>query len=101
MPFTKFFDRINALKGIIKAVGDLCFLAYRPMKLEWDKERRWTTAHNQYKRVFKKSNKQAAKELAWWVHFVLNVIPYEVEKRDENGDVFEDDAVDYYLEKKK
>lgn len=91
MPFTNPEDRIRALKGLIGAVGDLCFVEYKPMKEEWDKTRRWTTAHNQYKRVFGiRTDGQAAKELAWWVHFVLNVIPYEIEKRAENGDVGEE-----------
>lgn len=87
MPFTEWESRIMALQGITKAVGDKCFLAYRPLKLDWDKEPRWTTAHNQFKTMFNLSDDEAAKQLAWWVHFVLNVIPYEIKKRDQNGDV--------------
>jgi len=89
MPFTKILDRINALKGIIKAVGDLCFLHYLPMKRVWNKSRRWTTAHNTYRDLYGLTDDQAAKDLAWQVHFVLNVIPYEIEKRAENGDVLD------------
>lgn len=88
MPFTKMVDRINALMGVIKSVGDLCFLAYRLLKIEWDNNKRWTTAHNQYKRLYNLSDEQAAKELAWWVFFVLHVIPYELDRRQENGDVY-------------
>jgi len=88
MPFTKQSDRVSALRGVISKVGDLCFLEYRSLKQEWDQERRWTIAHAQYTKVFNVGNdKQAAKELAWWVHFVLNIIPYELEKREEHGDV--------------
>ncbi len=87
MPFTKLINRVSALQGVIGAVGDLCFLAYKPLKEAWNKERRWTTAHNQYREVFNKTDEQAAKELAWLVHFVLNVIPYEIEMREKNGDV--------------
>jgi hypothetical protein len=87
MPFTKVEDREKALKGIIEAVGDMCFLEYKPLKEGWDKLPRWTTAHEQYQRLFNLTDERAAKELAWWVHFVLNVIPYEVKKREENGDI--------------
>jgi len=87
MPFIPRSDRHKVLKGIIETFGDMCFLEYKPLKEKWSVKPRWTTAHCQYAKIFKKTDKQAAKELAWWVHFVLNVIPYEIEKREENGDV--------------
>ncbi len=87
MPFTKVEDRLNAIKGTIRAVGDRCFLAYLRLVQEWRQERRWTTAHNQYKDVFGKTDEQAARELAYLVHFIKNVMEYEAEKEKENGTI--------------
>lgn len=69
------------------APGDLCYLAYRKLVREWWDKRRWTTAHEQYRDMFGLNNEEAAKQLAWQVHFFFNVMRYETEKREENGDV--------------
>ncbi len=55
--------------------------------MDWRHERRWTTAHNQYKDIFGKTDEQAARELAYLVHFVKNVMPYEDEKERDNGKI--------------
>lgn len=70
--------------------GDRCYIWYRWMIDEWKKERRWTTADNIYKTVKRPETvgeEQRAKELAWQVFFVLQVMPYEEEKMEENGDI--------------
>lgn len=70
--------------------GDRCYRWYRWMTDEWKKERRWTTADTIYAAVMHKDEslaEQRAKELAWQVFFVLQVMEYELEKMEENGDI--------------
>ena len=79
--------------GTVVEHGDRCYNFYAPMVEAWKLEPRWTTAHNIYKRM--KQEKQwlyefddeAAYELAWQVFFQLHVMPYELEKRNLNGDI--------------
>jgi len=72
-------------------VGDCCYEFYKPMVDRWKSNPRWTTAHEIYKDMICSINEswdlQAAKELAWQVFFQLYVMPYELKKREENGDV--------------
>lgn len=70
--------------------GDLCYIWYRWMKDEWNKERRWFTAASIYTMVMHSDEslqEQRAKELAWQVFFNIEVMKYELEKRAENGDI--------------
>jgi hypothetical protein len=80
--------------------GDICYTFYRDMVIRWKKQPRWTTAHNIYKEMtdilrqshvsdlFRKDCDQcAAYKLAWQVFFQLYVMPYELEKRQQNGDI--------------
>jgi hypothetical protein len=53
----------------------------------WRKERRWTTAHNVTKETFDLDDEKAAKLLAWIVFIGLEVLPYEMEQRQKNGDI--------------
>jgi hypothetical protein len=86
-------------------VGDLCYLYYKDMVTKWKKEPRWTTAHRIYEDMkhigpllrprqtaaeWEQSsprNYKTAYELAWQVFFQLYVMPYELKKREENGDI--------------
>jgi hypothetical protein len=74
-------------------VGDLCYVHYSKMVAQWKANPRWTTAHEIYKNLFPESDaivvadEQVAKELAWQVFFQLHVMPYELKKRAENGDI--------------
>lgn len=74
--------------------GDRCYVYYKKMVDQWRESPRWTTAHTIYKSNFMPVAKEdsfidnyVARSLAWQVFFQLHVIPYEEQKRKENGDV--------------
>ena len=76
--------------------GDRCHGYYLKMIVEWQENPRWTTADTIYKWVKEpeysgtmkqNTSNQRAKELAWQVFFQLRVMPYELQKLTENGDV--------------
>lgn len=69
--------------------GDRCFLAYKHMMEEWNKERCWTTADRLMEEVFTKSDPDMfrAAFLAYLVFFIKHVMKYEEEKIQENGDI--------------
>ncbi len=93
MPFTTKEDRSITDAIGPQAYGDRCFLAYREMVRRWRKSRRWTTAHEIYLDLMAKrrdtpvGDDLAAAELAWQVFFVMEVLPYEEDKKELNGDV--------------
>lgn len=87
MPFVTAEHR---LKPDLNIAGDRCFVFYQEMMAQWNKEPRWTTADEIYAFVQDQHINpamQRAKELAWQVFFNLVVMPYEVEKREANGDI--------------
>lgn len=93
MPFTtKEARQITDAIGP-QVAGDRCFLAYREMLRQWRKSPRWTTAHEIYRVVLESGsldqniNDRTAQLLAWQVFFQLHVIPYELQKRIDNGEV--------------
>lgn len=70
--------------------GDLCYHYYRAMVRDWKLTPRWTTAHHIYQNVLSHNftvEDAAAIQLAYKVFFNLYVMPYELKKRAENGDV--------------
>ena len=73
--------------------GDLCYIFYLPMVEQWKKQPSWTTAHNIYKNFVSEfdflpsEDERIAARLAWEVFFQLHVMPYELKKREENGDI--------------
>lgn len=73
--------------------GDKCYIHYREMLRLWKASPRWTTAHEIYKRILADMDPRAdlewraARELAWQAFFQLHVMPYELKKRKENGEV--------------
>jgi hypothetical protein len=92
--------------GEIVQPGDLCYLVYKEIKKAWDENPRWTTAHNLKKNLVEMFNNRwwfdwqdkcygkldhndflAARDLAWEVFFALEVVPYELDKREENGEI--------------
>lgn len=89
MPFVKNGKRAPLLSGELPPTdkGDLTFLEYVPLINAWRKERRWTTAHNEFKRVFNVDDVMAAKCLAFLEFYIREVHPYEDEKLRENGDI--------------
>lgn len=72
-------------------VGDRCYFFYKEMVRQWKENPRWTTAHEIYKELLQKEHPGwdncAAINLAWQVFFQLYVMPYELKKRKENGDI--------------
>ena len=92
MPFIKQEIRNALAMGASpETSGDLCYIEYKEMVDTWRVTPRWTTAHNIYKRLLRDRNidadLQTARELAWQVFFQLYVMPYELLKREENGDI--------------
>ncbi len=102
MPFIeagrrKLIEEGDFLPGAITP-GDKCYLHYKKMVTLWKANPRWTTAHNIYKamrggsRLSYANNPEGfdnkiAEELAWQVFWQLHVMPYELEKMEQNGDV--------------
>lgn len=80
-----------------KEVGDRCFIFYREMLRAWRASPRWTTAHEIYGNMRRRTHgvigshrledDVIAHELAWQVFFQLHVIPYELQKRTLNGEI--------------
>ena len=97
MPFIKRVRRDTIdLRGIealdIIEPGDRCYKFYKAMVEQWKAEPRWTTAHNIMKdapmQVYDSiPDDMVAQRLAWEVFFQLYVMPYELKKRKENGDI--------------
>lgn len=103
MPFTtqesrvKFPDTKTDKENLAEAhrigqPGDRCFIFYRPMIRAWRAAPRWTTAHElRVKKdndlVYLGVDDRAALNLAWDVFFDFHVKPYEIKKREENGEV--------------
>ena len=72
--------------------GDYCYVAYKKMVDRWNDDPCWTTANNIYADLSSPSRKieygwDVAGQLAWQVFFQLHVMPYELKKREENGDI--------------
>ena len=78
----------------VNVPGDRCYLFYKEMVEDWRRQPRWATADTimvrllDYldRRTVNQSNRAAAL-LAFMVFFNLEVMPYELKKREENGDV--------------
>lgn len=88
MPFIPQNEREEIAKdGVAKNVGGMCYIEYKKLMQAWGTERRWTTAHNEFKRLFDCDDIQASKALAYFVFFCNEVMLYEEEKRRDNGDI--------------
>lgn len=85
-----------------ESYGDVCYTAYKCMVEEWKLEPRWTTAHRIYRdrmkiklygntigqpELFTWLDAETAIDLAWQVFFQIYIMPYEIEKRSQNGDI--------------
>lgn len=71
--------------------GDRCYVHYKRMMDAWRRAPRWGTAHRLMKETLgaidKDKEESAARFLAWQVFFALHVVPYEIRKEEENGDI--------------
>ena len=74
-------------------VGDLCYTYYKAMVDAWQAYSHWKTTHMIYyellnnKTAYVTADQITASGLAWQVFFHLHVMPYELKKREENGDI--------------
>jgi len=89
MPFIKRDLRAPLLAEDIKprVVGDLCFLEYSRLMQAWRENPRWTTIHNQFKLITGMSDNQTAAFLAFLEFYFNHGHPYEIQKKEENGDI--------------
>ena len=95
MPFIEQWrrDKINRLGLDSLALitpGDRCYVHYKRMVDAWNKEPRWTTAHVLARDAAMEStdpDENTASFLAFLVFFNTHVMPYELKKREENGDI--------------
>ena len=101
MPFItqarrKLVDK-NGLKALADIEpGDRCYAFYKPLVNAWKLSPRLSTAHRLHLEMVRwfdastithTQDDYAAYFLAWQVFFNLHVIPYELKKREENGDI--------------
>lgn len=80
----------GSIKPDLWEPGDRCYVYYKQMVQKWKASPRWTTADSIYRDVLLHNftvEDRAAIELAWQVFFNLYVLPYELLKREEQGDV--------------
>jgi len=107
MPFiTKDRREIIDAGGMPDAIeqGDLCYFYYAKMVRAWAACPRWRTAHAirlamhterpecpvsvlEGREYCYEPYLSTARQLAWEVFFQFYVLPYEIQKREENGDV--------------
>ena len=80
---------LSALREI--KPGDRCYVYYKEMVDAWNKEPRWTTAHEVTKTMLiaegDSTTEATARFLAWHVFFNTHVMPYERKKQKENGGI--------------
>lgn len=88
MPFV---NEEHRNKPDLEIPGDRCYNYYKQFVDEWRANPRWTTVDTMYQWVLKSHDAEVkwetAKQLAWQVFFNLHVMPYELKKREENGDI--------------
>lgn len=96
MPFIEQWRRnVIAQQGLegLEAVvpGDRCYVHYKHFVDEWNNEPRWATVHRLLMEMnnifFPTDDEEVAAALAWQVFFNIHVMPYELLKRAENGDI--------------
>ena len=89
MPFVEPGLREPLVRGDIppRAVGDLCFLEYSELMAAWRADPRWTTIHNQFKRMTGMDDHKAAAFLAFLEFYFNHGHLYELQKKEENGDI--------------
>lgn len=83
MPFVNDEHRLSPQTDI---PGDRCYLEYRGMIRKWSASPRWTTADEIASKLVPDPWARA-RWLAFLVFFTLHVMPYEIKKREENGEV--------------
>lgn len=96
MPFIEQWRRDTITKQGLEGLavvqpGDRCYVFYKKLVGAWREAPQWTTAHNLLVATLEDDpgsvHDAAAKILTWEVFFNLHVMPYEMQKREQNGDV--------------
>lgn len=83
--------------------GDRCYVFYKEMVHKWKENPRWATAHEIYKNISYENEDLkdfsledwegrygddfVARRLAWQVFFQFYVIPYEIDKLKQSGNI--------------
>lgn len=83
MPFVNLEHR---MKPDYTIPGDRCFIEYSRMMTAWRVESRWGMVDAIAREIWPNPWRRAL-ILAFLVFFYLHVMPYEIKKRDENGDI--------------
>lgn len=83
MPFVTQEHRDNPDQSI---AGDRCYIEYKKMVDLWQESPRWSTADVIATRLLTNPKKRA-QFLAFLIFFNLHVMPYEIQKRVDNGEV--------------
>lgn len=88
MPFIKQEDRAKNKVQLLYSVipGERCYAMYLDMIETWRANPRWTTV-DAILTNFIPDQQDRAEFLAFMVFFSLHVMPYEEQKRVENGDI--------------
>ena len=86
MPFVTKEHRDNPDRNF---PGDRCYIEYKKIVDKWLSEPRWTTVDKILEELdpFGFNQIKRAQFLAFLVFFNLHVMPYEEQKRVENGDI--------------
>lgn len=86
---TRYNNDLSALGEVHP--GDRCYVFYKKMVEQWKASPRWTTAHMIAREMFegeiRDPEADTALFLAFLVFFNTHVMPYELKKREENGDI--------------
>ena len=101
MPFVEPWRRkvisYHGLEGLAEIQpGDRCYFYYQRLVNQWNEAPRWSTVHRLHKGMIEDigamdydldKDNASAYLLAWQVFFQIKVMPYEIKKREENGDI--------------
>jgi hypothetical protein len=84
MPFVTEEHRKNPDSNI---PGDRCYVEYSKLMDSWKASPRWSTVDEMLFNLGVEGAWKRAKILAFLVFFCLAVVPYEIMKQKENGDI--------------
>lgn len=69
----------------LKIPGDRCYVHYEKMMRRWEENPKWRTIDALAERLYPNDDDRAY-FLAFMVHFVFHGVPYEEDRREENGE---------------
>lgn len=88
MPFITQEARERLLHYQPTTPGEACYIQYKEMMYMWSKAPCWSTVDYMLQSMLPDlTAEDRATILALMVFFQLHVMPYELKKREENGDV--------------